>query len=439
VATDRREFLHGAALLGAALAFPGAEWLGAGGQVPRAKDRVPGAGSQGALTPGTRHLAPASQDPWSAIREQFYISPRGIYFNTGTVGASPRPVVEATVRHLQAFETVFDQQGVDMDGLRGALSRLLDAPPESFAFPRNTTEAMSWVAGGLDLERGGEILLTDQEHVGGFCPFEAAARRHGLDIVKVRLPVPARSAEEVYDAWMRAVSPRTKVAMITQVIFANGLIQPVAELCAEFRRRGIVTAIDGAHPPGLLRLSLRELGCDFYCSSPHKWLLAPKGCGLFHASEEWSARLWPVVVSGGWDDVALKAARFDHLGTRNDSLLAGFKAAMDYHEQLGPDRVYGRIRELGERLYAGLARIGGVELKSPTDSRLRSALISFTVRGWETPALIQELWRRGQVRVRHVAEHELNWVRLSTHVYNTPQEVDTVVGLVREIAGSGRQ
>ena len=435
--TDRREFLHGAALLGAALMYPGADWLkgaetvsGVGGQV---------SGTAGPLSPDTRHPAPAFQDPWSAVREQFYIAPRGIYFNTGTVGASPRPVVEATVRHLQAFETVFDQQGVDMDGLRGALSRLLDAPPESFAFPRNTTEAMSWVAGGLDLERGGEILLTDQEHVGGYCPWEAAARRHGLDLVKVRLPVPARSADEVFDAWMRAVTPRTKVAMITHVVFSNGLRQPVNELCAEFRRRGIVTAIDGAHPPGLLRFSLADMGCDFYCSSPHKWLLAPKGCGLFHASEEWSQRLWPTIVSGGWDDVSLKAARFDHLGTRNDSLLAGFKAAMDYHEQLGPDRVYVRIRELSERLYAGLSGIGGVDLKSATNPQLRSGLIAFTVRGWETPALIQELWRRGPVRVRHVAEHELNWVRLSTHIYNTTQEVDTVVGLVRELAGSRGQ
>jgi selenocysteine lyase/cysteine desulfurase len=346
--------------------------------------------------------------------------------------------VRAVESHLEAFETVFDQQGTDVAGLRQALAGLLDAPPEAFAFPRNTTEAMSWVAGGLDLERGGQILMTDEEHVGGRMPWEAAARRHGLEVVYVPLPVPARSADEIIERWLRAVTPRTRVAMITHVVFANGLLQPVRELCAEFRRRGIITAIDGAHPPGLLRLSLRELGCDFYCSSPHKWLLAPKGSGLFYARDEMAERLWPVIVSGGWDDTSLKAARFDHLGTRNDSLLAGFKAALDFHQALGPDRVYARIRQLGERLYAALQRIDGLTLTSPAHPSLRTALVSFTLRGWTSDEIIQELWRRGPVRVRHVAEHQLRWVRLSTHVYNTEEEVDRVAGLLADLARERR-
>jgi isopenicillin-N epimerase len=418
--TSRRDFVGDATLLGVAFAFPGAEW------------RLTGArGDRGAGGPG-------AQDAWAVLREQFYIAPRGIYFNSGTIGASPRPVVEAVIRHMQAFETVFDAQGVDLAALRTAVGSLLGAPPHSFAFTRNTTEAMNWVAAGLELEPGTEVLMTDHEHVGGRCPWEMNARRGRWTISRVPLPVPARSADEVMERWSRAITSRTRVAMISHVTFTNGLIQPVKDLCAMFRRQGIITVIDGAHPPGMLRTDLTDLGCDFYCSSPHKWLLAPKGTGLLYISEPWLDRLWPTIASGGWDDLAAKGERFDRVGTRNDSLLAGFKAALEFHESIGRDRVERRVRELGDRLYDGLVRLDGVEMKSPSDRRIRAPLVSFTVRGWNTDQLIQELWRRGPVRVRHVAEYDYHWVRLSTHVYNTELEVDRVIGLVRELAGERR-
>jgi selenocysteine lyase/cysteine desulfurase len=224
--------------------------------------------------------------------------------------------------------------------------------------------------------------------------------------------------------------------MISHVLFTNGLIQPVKELCALARDRGIITAIDGAHPPGMLRINLVDLGCDFYASSPHKWLLAPKGSGLLYVSEPWLDRLWPTIVSGGWDSLADKAVRFDRKGTVNDSLYAGFQAAVDFHNLMGPERVERRIRWLGDRLYEGLSRVNGVVLKSPTDPAIRAPMISFTVNGWTTDDLIKALWDRAMVRVRHVAEYDYHWVRLSTHVYTTPEEVDRVVALVGELAGS---
>jgi selenocysteine lyase/cysteine desulfurase len=423
VTTDRRAFVRSAALAGAALAFPGAEWL------ERAQlDEPPAPLRQ--LPSGVED----DEDYWRLVRSQFLIAPRGIYFNTGTIGASPRPVLDAVFRHMTAFETVFDAETVDLDALRRSVGGLVGAPPHTLAFTRNTTESMSWIAAGLDFRPGDEIVMTTHEHVGGMCPWQAAARRHDLVLTQFPLPVPASGAGEILDAWRRVLTPRTRVLMISHVLFTNGLIQPVKELCALARGRGIITAIDGAHPPGMLRTNLSELGCDFYASSPHKWLLAPKGTGLLYVSEPWLDRLWPTIVSGGWDSLPDKALRFDRKGTVNDSLYAGFQAAVDFHTLIGPERVERRVRWLGDRLYDGLSRIAGVQLKSAGAATLRAPLVSFTVDGWTADDLIRALWERAMVRVRHVAEYDYHWVRLSTHVYNTPEEVDRVVHLVAELS-----
>ena len=421
----RREFVRDAALLGAAFAFPGAEWLAA----------VPPRRASGGLR---GHAAPADEEYWRLVRSQVFLSPRGVFFNTGTIGASPRPVVDAVVEHLTAFETVFDARGFDGAALKRSVAELVGAPVQTLVFTRNTTEAMNYVANGLDLAAGDEVLTTTHEHVGGICPWQLVARRRGLVVTQFPLPVPPRSARQVLEAWRERITPRTRVLMISHILFSNGLIQPLRELCAMARERGVITAVDGAHGPGLLRLDLAATGCDFYCASPHKWLLAPKGSGLLYIAEPWLDRLWPTIASGGWDDLAAKGDRFDRKGTLNQSLLVGFQAAVDFHNLIGPDRVLARCRELSERLHAGLAGIPGVQIKSATDAELRAPLVSFTVDGWETQAFIRALWERGPVRVRHVAEYDYHWVRMSTHVYNTPQEVDRVLGLVGDLARQRR-
>lgn len=425
--SGRREFVRNAAALGAAFAFPGAGWL---------KEARTGS-RRGAADPAllANRDGPVDEEYWRLVRSQFLISPRGVYLNTGTIGASPRPVVDAVVEHLRAFETVFEAKGFDGAALRRTTAALVGAPPQTLVFTRNTTESMNYVANGLDLAPGDEILMTTHEHVGGMCPWQLVARRRNLTLTQFPLPVPPRSAGQIVDAWRERITPRTRVLMISHILFTNGLIQPLRELCALARERGIVTAVDGAHGPGLLRLDLAASGCDFYCASPHKWLLAPKGSGLLYIAEPWLDRLWPTIASGGWDDLSIKAERFDHKGTLNESLLVGFQAAVDFNAVIGQDRIWARCRELGERLYTGLSRLDGVTLKSATDAGIRAPLVSFTVRGWTTPDLIRALWERGPVRVRHVAEYDYGWVRMSTHIYNSPEEVDRVIGIVAELAG----
>ncbi len=373
---------------------------------------------------------------WALVRAQFLIPEDRVYLNNGTLGPSPSVVVDAVLEHTRRVAQTFPP-GVGWDDLKAAVAGLLGGDPEGFVFPRNTTEAMSFVAHGLELEAGDEVVSTDHEHVGGLEPWKLVTRRRGAALRIARLPVPAASAGELADAVWAAVGPRTRVLSVSHATFTTGTVLPVGELARRCLEGGIVLVVDGAHPPGMLRLELATLGGDFYASSPHKWLLAPQGTGLLYVSEAWRRAIWPTIASGGWDDPALGAHRLNHMGTIDESRLAGLLAAVEFLRAVGMERVEARVRHLRGRLESGIRAIPGVEVVTPEPEELKAGMVAFRMDGVESIPLQRYLSRRANVRTRVIGEYDYGWMRLSTHVYNTPDEVDLVVGLLAEAAESG--
>ncbi|HEY8468711.1 MAG TPA: aminotransferase class V-fold PLP-dependent enzyme [Longimicrobiales bacterium] len=366
---------------------------------------------------------------WRRVRDRFLIPAGRIYLNVGTLGPQPLPVVEAVERCTRQVAETYPP-GVAWDRLKSRLGQLLDGDPDGFVFPRNTTEAMSWVANGLELAAGDEVLTTDHEHIGGLCCWQALAARRGIRLRVVQLPATDGNPEEVIRRVRAALSPRTRVLSISHVLFTNGAIMPIRELVALCRGRGIISVVDGAHPPGLIRLSLRTLDPDFYASSLHKWLLAPQGTGLLYIPEDWRTRLWPTVVSGEWDDLSLGAHRLNHIGTIDESRLAGLEAALDFHEAIGPDRVERRIRALRRRLAERLAALPHVRITSPARDSQVAGMVSFRIEGVDALEAQRRLAQDANVRSRVIGEYGYGWLRLSPHIYNTPEELDRVVDLL---------
>ncbi len=370
---------------------------------------------------------------WAELRRQWVLAPDHVNLNCGSVGCSPLPVLNAVIDHLlsaEAFrESAYPWFGYEenprLRELRDALAAFLHCKRDELALVRNATEANNVVCNGLDLKAGDEVLLTDQEHPGGRCCWEQKAARYGIKLATVTLPRPPASVEDIVDRFAKAITPRTRVVFFSHITSPTGLVLPAKELCRLARDRGALSHVDGAHAIGQIPLDLHAMGCDFYATSPHKWLLAPKGTGTLFAREELLDRLWVTVASAGWQDRGLKAYRFSSFGTSNLSVMVGLKSALDFHRAIGPDRVYARIHELAKRLRDKLKGFPQLRLANASAEAFYAGMVSFEPVKGDLKGILSELAARN-VRVAGGPDR----VRVATHVFTQSTELNTFLDAV---------
>jgi len=419
----RREFLSRSALSGLALgAFPALL-----NSEPRAEVFIP---------------APEATDAavFAAARKQFLFPITVTYGNTGTLGASPRSVVNAMTAGVEKLEhnlpdwPYFQADGEpltgyqELKGIRARFAAFIGATADEVALTTNATMGMSFLANGLDLSPGDDVVTTDQEHSGGIGGWQLRAKRHGITVTQVPLlPAFAKGPEGAVNAFAAAMTPRTKVVMFSHITSGLGALLPAKELCELAHQRGALAIVDGAQVLGQRRIDLQGIGCDAYVSSPHKWLLAPKGTGILYIRRDVQKRFWNTLASGGFDDDSTGAFRFMHYGTGSVPVVEGLVAALDFIESLGIDRIERWDLMLATRLREGLARIKTARLSSPEDRRFASAITTFAVEGTTGRQLQDALWMK-QIRVR--SQGEPRGVRLSAHLYVSPADIDRVLEVV---------
>ncbi|HET6204382.1 MAG TPA: aminotransferase class V-fold PLP-dependent enzyme [Planctomycetota bacterium] len=402
------------------------------------------AGAAPALPPRLPADVGEDESYWNSLRWHFAFPEEETYCQTATLGASPKVVTEATIAHLRWVEEGLPkwdytpEQPNRMGGysperdLRDRLGAFLGCEGSEVALTPNATVGMNFVANGIDLEAGDEVVTTNMEHPGGRKGWDLKGKRLGIQVREVEIPVPPNDPDEIVRRWEAATNSRTKVWAIPHVTSALGLVMPVKRLCASARARGIFTAVDGAQAVGHLAVNLRDLGCDAYFSSPHKWLLAPKGNGILYVRREAQERIWTTLASSEWENAKEGLYRLMQWGTVNASLVRGFEVALDFFDRIGMPRIERRIRYLGDRLRAGLREIPRVAISSSVHPDLACGITTWKIEGISPRALMDEMWRRRRIRIRSVSDV---WgARTSTHVYVSPAQVDSLLEVARELA-----
>jgi isopenicillin-N epimerase len=417
----RREFLRIAGLAAAGTALP------AFGAAPAQSTSVPYAG------PGVR----ADESYWRLVKALFPLRDGVIPMNAANLAPAPRSVVDAVIDAMRSVEgDVSFQNRATYDELRERLrvrlAAWLGVTADEIAIVRNTSEANNIVAGGLALGRGDEVLLHAENHVSNDVAWRVRAAHSGFKVRHVAVR-PDMSHDEMLGTFAAALTPRTRVLSFTDVSNVTGIRLPARALCALGRERGLHVHVDGAQSFGMIALDLRELGCDTYATSAHKWFLGPKEAGLLYARADVAPRIRPGVVSLGWgteaEDGPVGARRFETLGQRNDATFAGLDAALTFHEQIGADRIEARVLELAAALKERLAVLPGATVVTPMDPARSGGVVITRFAGVEPGPLHERLYREARV-----AAAPTGGLRLCPHICNTLDDVqhaaDAVAGFV---------
>ena len=417
---SRRRFLGGTmaalagGLSGASIASPALSLSAAGGQSWRERIRPSGA---------------LDDAYWQRVRREFNLVDDISYMNNGTMGPIPRPVVEAQTRYLRDL-AADPRARRDTEPIREKLAAFVGADADEILLTRSTTEGMKVFCRGLDLEPGDEVLMSSHEHPGGYGPWRAREDRDGVVVRTVEIPAPPDSADQVIDICERAIRPETKVLVVSYPIFVTGLLMPIKGLSEMAHRHDVLLSVDGAHALGMLDLDMHEMGCDHFTTAGQKWLLAGSGTGMAYFARGIQDRIWGDM----WRRTPAEGARkYEPSGQRHLPSLWGMGDALDFQLAIGQANIESRVRSLATRLKEGLRDIPGVGLGTSGSAEMSGGLTTFSIDGVPKANITTALMDRERIYLPGSGWNDFA-CRVSTHFYNTADEVDRVLAVVRHVA-----
>ena len=393
------------------------------------------------------HLGSASagneKDYWKMVRRQFPLKEGQTYFNNGTIGPAPGYVLNKMIDHMMhnnthAAEVDYSNgSGTKLltgyfkyEEIRRKIGTIINADYQSIALTQNATFGMNYVANGLDLAKGDELLNTNQEHGGGFGAWQLMAKRKGCIYKQAEMPVPANDPQQIVDVIFSQVTNKTRVIAIPHIVSVYGTVMPVEAICQEAKKRGIFTILDGAQCVGHINVDVQKIGCDAYYSSLHKWLLSPPGSGILYINPDRVSDIWSTIASYNWDNQEDHGFRLMQTGTGNPALMEGFDASLDFFNSIGADRWINRIKELGDYLRDGLQKMDRITIHSSTTSTMCAGITTYGLAGFTGSELQKNLWEKAKLQPRAVGEDR---IRHSVHIYNNEEEIDKTLEVMNSL------
>ncbi len=379
-----------------------------------------------------------SEDFWHLVKSQFNLAEGLHYFNNASLGASSTHIQQATHHFrnlLDGFPSKYMWGGWndEKEEVRKKVADLFFVSSEEIALIHNTTEGMNLIARSFDLKAGDEVILANHEHPSGTIPWEVWQETKGIKLIRPELPVLPQSVSDLVDVYQKAITPRTKIISMCHIVNTNGMVLPVKAVSKMAHEKGILVGVDGAQSAGMYAIDLKELECDFYAASSHKWLFSPKGVGIFYAKKESQKYLKPLMVARGHKDKSVR--RFENYNTRNLAEVLGLGASIDFHNTIGAKRIHKRTFELKKYFRSKIEEDQRFSIKSPALDELSAAIQVVEVIGKEVKDVKEELWNKYGVDCRPMSSHELNALRFSFAIYITKKDIDYLVDALKALAG----
>ena len=390
------------------------------------------------------HLTPQQaamdEDYWAVIQNSFTVTRGIINLNNGGVSPSPRIVTEALVRYIWQQEdatayTMWQILEPQSETIRTGLAELFGCDREEIAITRNASESLEILLMGMDLKPGDEILTTTQDYGRMLTTLRQREKREGLVLKLIKIPIPPKNLSEITAAFESGTTNRTRLILMSHQINITGQITPVKAICDMARARGIETIIDGAHSFAQFNFQQKDLGCDYFGTSLHKWLYAPKGSGLLYVKRDKIPKVWPLMAAESKQ--ASDIRKFEEIGTHSAAPRLAIGEALLFHNGLGNKRKEARLRYLSRYWMNRLKDIPKIRFNTSFDENQSCAIANVQIEGINPSAIGNYLFANHHIFTTPIIHDEFQGIRITPNVYTTLSELDRFCAVMETIARKG--
>lgn len=390
------------------------------------------------------HLPPeqaaTDEDFWFEIQNAFTVTRGIVNLNNGGVSPSPRIVTDALVRYIWEQEdatayTMWQILEPQSETIRTGLAETFGCDPEEIAITRNASESLEILLMGMDLKSGDEILTTTQDYPRMLTTLRQREIREGLKLNLIKVPIAPQNIDEITDAFARGITAKTRLILIAHVINITGQITPVKAVCELGRSKGIDVIVDGAHSFGHFDFKQQDLGCDYYGTSLHKWLYAPKGTGLLYVKRDKIEKIWALMAADKTE--AKDIRKFEEIGTHSAAPKLAIGEALLFHRGIGPKRKEARLRYLSRYWMNKLKALPNVRFHTSFDEHQSCGIANVEIVDVDPGALGTYLFDKHKIFTTPIVHDEFKGLRITPNVYTTLNELDRFCDVMETVAKKG--
>jgi len=312
------------------------------------------------------------------------------------------------------------------------LGELAGCDETELVITRNTTESLDLMISGMHWQEGDEAVMAEQDYGAMLDQFKYVAKRYGVKNKIISVPMHPKDDEEIVNLDASAITDKTKLLMVCHLINITGHILPIKKICDMAHSKGVEVLVDGAHAFGQFKFDIKELGCDYYGTSLHKWLSVPIGAGMLYVKKEKIENIWPLLAEQTDDPTDIK--NLNHTGTHPCATDLAIGNALDYYWRLGPERKEARLRYLQRYWTDQVRNLPHIDLNTPSDINRSCAIANVGIKHMTPKALAKALLEKYRIWTVGINKAGVRGCRITPNIYTTTKELDEFVKALKEMA-----
>lgn len=383
--------------------------------------------------------AATNEEYWAEISNAFAISRSNLNLNSGWTSPSPKMVTDAYVRYKHQEDatasTMWQMLEPQAETIRSGLAGLFGCDRDEIAITRNASESLQILLFGLDIRSGDEVISTTQDYPRMLTALRQREMREGPRLKLVKIPLAPVSTDEIVRAIESAITPQTRLILISHMINITGQIMPVRKICDMARSRGIETVVDGAHSFAQLDFKRDDIQCDYFGSSLHKWLYTPKGAGLLYVRKDRIKHVWPLMASE--DRLRSDIRKFEEIGTHSSATRLSIGEALLFHEAVGAKRKEERLRYLTSHWMTRLQNTTGITLNTSLDPEQFCAIGNFSIEGGDVIKITDYLMAKHKIIATPIVHDEFTGIRVTPNIFTGLRDLDRFCHVIERLVRKG--